>query len=87
MMTLAAAAVAAMVSQSELKLVDADTSWPAVPSKMRQPTLNSSEIAAVQYREKFPHSVQRGARQFCYLSPSSGGSTCVVNGMPAFPLP
>ena len=34
MMTLAAAAaVAAMVSQSELKLLDADTSWPAVPGK------------------------------------------------------
>ena len=87
MMTLAAAAVvAAMVSQSELKLV-ADTSWPAVPGKMRQPTLNSSEIAAAQYREKLPHSRQSGARQFCYLSPASRGSTCVVNSMPAFPLP
>jgi hypothetical protein len=87
MMTLAAAAVvAAMVSQSEPKLVDADTSWPAVPGNMRQPTLDSSEIAAVQYREK-PHLIQTGARQFCCLSPASGGSTCVVNSLPAFPSP
>ena len=88
MMTLAAAAIAVMFSQSEFRLVDADTSSPAVPDdNMRRPTLNSSEIAAIQYREHLQHSLLNPARQICYLIPPAGGTTCVINSLPAFPLP
>lgn len=87
MMTLAAVAVAGMLSQSEIRLVDADTSRPAVLNDpIRRPTLNSSKIAAIQYRQ--PSLLFPGAgRQYCYQPTASGFTTCVVNRSPPYMLP
>jgi hypothetical protein len=87
MMTLGAAAVAAMLSQSEFRLVDADTSSPAISDETMRPTLNSSEIAALQYRQNLLPLPRNAGTLVCRRSPAAGGTTCVVNSLPAFPSP
>ena len=86
MMTLAAVTVSVVLLQSEFMLVDADTSRAAAPN-MRSPILTPSEIAAVQYREHLPLSLPNAGGQVCYRSSPAGGTTCVMNSLPAFPLP
>ena len=87
MMTLGAAAVAAMLAQSEFRLVNADTSSPAIGDETMRPTLNSSEVAAVQYRQDLLALPRNAGTLVCRRSSAAGGTTCVVNSLPAFPLP
>ena len=87
MMTLGAAAVAAMLSQSGFRLVNADTSSPAVLDESIRPTLNSSEIAAVQYRHDLLPLLPNAGTLVCRRSSAASGTTCVVNSLLAFPLP
>ena len=53
MTTMSAAAVAAMFSQSQLRLVNADTPSIAIVGRRMMPTLNSSETAAINIARTF----------------------------------
>ena len=87
MMTLAVAAVSFLLLRSEQMLVDADTSSSTVPiANSKRPTLTSSEIEAIRYRES-PVSLLAPGQTTCHRSSSSGYTTCVVNSLPAFPSP
>ena len=87
MMTLAVAAVSVLLCRSDCILADADTSSFRVPiGNLKGPTLTSSEIEAIRYRE-IPVSLLDAGEATCHRSSSSGYTTCVVNSLPAFPSP
>lgn len=87
MMTLAVAAVSVLLCRSDYILADADTSSSMVPIGNRKgPTLTSSEIEAIRYRE-ITVSLPDAGEMTCHRSSSSGYTTCVVNSLPAFPSP
>lgn len=81
MLRLAAAAVAIVLLQASPTLAgDPDRN-------LGGPSLNSSEIAAIQYHEAPQLPLANARRQFCYLSSASSGTACVVDGLPGFMLP
>ena len=87
MMTLAVAAVSVVLWRSDYTLVNADTSNSTVPiGNLKGPTLTSSEIGAIRYRE-IPVSLPDAGETTCHRSSSSGYTTCVVNSLPGFPSP
>ena len=86
MMTLAVAAVSFLLFRSEQVSVDADTSSSVPIANSKRPTLTSSEIEAIRYRES-PVSLLAPGPTICHRSSSSGYTTCVVNSLPAFPSP
>jgi hypothetical protein len=52
-----------------------------------RPTLNSSEIAAIQYHEALSSRCQTRAGIFAVYPLRPMDTTCVVNGLPGFMLP
>lgn len=57
------------------------------PSKAVRPTLNASEIAAIQYHERLSDRCQTRAGVFAIDPVQPVDTTCVVNGLPGFMLP
>jgi hypothetical protein len=56
-------------------------------SRIERPTLNASEIAAIQYHERLSDRCQTPAGVFAIDPLQPVNTTCVVNGQPGFMLP